>query len=225
MESAEIFSNYFNAQELSVWSFVIDIFIVAVLSSILGQVYVRYGNSLAHKKSLANNFVLLSITTMLVISVVKSSLALSLGLVGALSIVRFRAAIKEPEELTYLFLAISIGLGIGASQRYLTIVAFITIILIIAAKALLTKSNDLKSNLYISLTSKKPIKIDEIVPFLEETTANATLNRYEESKNKSELLFLVNFNSIDDLVLFKERVKKKYANMEITFFEDKGIFN
>ena len=52
-------------------------------------------------------------TTMLIITVVKSSLALSLGLVGALSIVRFRAAIKEPEELAYLFLTIAIGLALG----------------------------------------------------------------------------------------------------------------
>lgn len=59
---------------------------------------------------------------MLVITVVKSSLALSLGLVGALSIIRFRSAIKEPEELTYLFLAISLGLGFGANQTVITII-------------------------------------------------------------------------------------------------------
>ena len=64
---------------------------------------------------------LLAVTTMFIITVVKSSLALSLGLVGALSIVRFRAAIKEPEELTYLFFAISIGLGLGADQRVVTL--------------------------------------------------------------------------------------------------------
>ena len=52
---------------------------------------------------------------------VKSSLALSLGLVGALSIVRFRAAIKEPEELIYLFLTIAAGLGTGAGQIKITI--------------------------------------------------------------------------------------------------------
>ena len=51
----------------------------------------------------------LAIITTLVITVIKFSLALSLGLVGALSIVRFRAAIKEPEELVFLFLIISIG--------------------------------------------------------------------------------------------------------------------
>ena len=59
---------------------------------------------------------MLSLITFLVILIVKSSLALSLGLVGALSIVRFRTPIKEPEELIYLFLAIALGLGYGAGQ-------------------------------------------------------------------------------------------------------------
>ena len=53
----------------------------------------------------------------------KSSLALSLGLVGALSIVRFRTPIKEPEELAYLFISIAMGLGLGANQILATVVA------------------------------------------------------------------------------------------------------
>ena len=57
-------------------------------------------------------------------------MALSLGLVGALSIVRFRAAIKEPEELVYLFLIISIGLACGAGQFQVIIIG-ISIILIL----------------------------------------------------------------------------------------------
>lgn len=51
----------------------------------------------------------------------KSSLALSLGLAGALSIVRFRAAIKDPEELVYLFPCIAVGLALGAELPLLAI--------------------------------------------------------------------------------------------------------
>jgi hypothetical protein len=63
------------------------------------------------------------VTTTLIIRIVRSSPALSLGFVRASSIVRFRAAIKEPEELVFPFLAISIGLGLGAGQALVTIVA------------------------------------------------------------------------------------------------------
>ena len=59
--------------------------------------------------------------------VVKSSLALSLGLVGALSLVRFRTPIKEPEELAHLFLVSAVGLGFGAGQSVVTPIVFLVI--------------------------------------------------------------------------------------------------
>ena len=74
--------------------------------------------------------IVISIVTFLVITVVKSSLALSLGLVGALSIIRFRTPIKEPFELSYLFLSIAIGLGFGAGQVIATAtVVFVLLVL------------------------------------------------------------------------------------------------
>ena len=101
--------------------------LTAVLAHILGLLYKQYGNSLSNRGSFGKNFVMLAVTIMLIITIVKSSLALSLGLVGALSIVRFRTAIKEPEELTFLFLNIAIGLGFGADQKLATIIGFIFI--------------------------------------------------------------------------------------------------
>ena len=62
------------------------------------------------------------------------TMALSLGLVGALSIIRFRAAIKEPEELSYLFLAISVGLGFGAEQTVITMLAFFVMLAILTGR-------------------------------------------------------------------------------------------
>jgi uncharacterized membrane protein YhiD involved in acid resistance len=63
--------------------------------------------------------------------VVKASLALALGLVGALSIVRFRTPIKEPEELLYLFLNIGIAVALGAGQTLAAVVScFVTLLLI-----------------------------------------------------------------------------------------------
>ena len=83
--------------------------------------YRQCNASVSDADSVARIFPLLTMVTIGVIAVVKSSLALSLGLVGALSIVRFRAAIKDPEELVYLFLCIGVGLALGAEQPLLAI--------------------------------------------------------------------------------------------------------
>ncbi|MCA9186060.1 MAG: DUF4956 domain-containing protein, partial [Planctomycetales bacterium] len=85
-----------------------------LLALYLRYIYRRFSQAGSYSDSVTRVFPLLTIVTVAVIAVVKSSLALSLGLVGALSIVRFRAAIKEPEELVYLFLCIAVGLCLGA---------------------------------------------------------------------------------------------------------------
>ena len=92
-------------------NFTVNLLATVILCFVLRQLYIKFSSSLSNKDEFSKNFVILGITTCIVITIVKSSLALSLGLVGALSIVRFRAAIKEPEELVYLFLTITIGLG------------------------------------------------------------------------------------------------------------------
>jgi Domain of unknown function (DUF4956) len=83
--------------------------------------YSKCGPSISDSDSASRVFPLLTLVTIAVIAVVKSSVSLALGLVGALSIVRFRAAIKEPEELVYLFLCIGVGLALGAGLPLLAI--------------------------------------------------------------------------------------------------------
>lgn len=106
-----------------------------VLGHVLGWHYVRYAQVLGNKPKLARVFVWVSATTLLIISVVKVSLALSLGLVGALSIIRFRTPIKEPEELAYLFLAIAIGVGFGADRPWETVLVFVAVLFVVAARS------------------------------------------------------------------------------------------
>ena len=108
------------------------IFLAILSSAILRKLYIIYGRSMNNRVYFGNIFILLTITTCIVITIVKYSLALSLGLVGALSIVRFRAAIKEPEELVFLFLCIAFGIAFGSNQfcRNLLLIAASLVIII-----------------------------------------------------------------------------------------------
>ena len=116
------------------------IFFAAIFGEWIALLFAKFGQSLSNRKAFADNFWLLAVTTTIVIMVVKFSLALSLGLVGALSIVRFRAAIKEPEELIYLFLVISIGIACGAGQiKAAGLVLFISSIIFYARRRWIRK--------------------------------------------------------------------------------------
>ena len=93
---------------------VVYLIVGGILGLFLRFMFRRYSVSASDSDGISRVFPLLVVITTAVIAVVKSSLALSLGLVGALSIVRFRSAIKEPEELVYLFLCVAVGLALGA---------------------------------------------------------------------------------------------------------------
>jgi len=119
---------FFSVDDVSILQTIINLFIGLLLGFILKFHFEKFSSTLSGKRELARVLPFLVLIVCLIISIVKSSLALSLGLVGALSIVRFRTPIKEPEELVYLFMAIAIGLGLGANQFTLTIIATISIL-------------------------------------------------------------------------------------------------
>ena len=106
-ENLDFFIN--NNIQININSFVLSLITAALLSLLVQFFYIKFSSTLSNRIHFSKNFVILGTTTCIIIMIVKNSLALSLGLVGALSIVRFRAAIKEPEELVYLFLIIAIG--------------------------------------------------------------------------------------------------------------------
>ncbi|MFA4991768.1 MAG: DUF4956 domain-containing protein [Candidatus Omnitrophota bacterium] len=227
MNKLQSFQQFLATQsvQVPVASFIINLFIAAFLSFILSRVYIRYGESLSNRRMFARNFMLITMTTMLVIAIVKSSLALSLGLVGALSIVRFRAAIKEPEELAYLFLSIGIGLGFGADQRLITVVAFFIIVGIICLKKFSHKYQD-NQNLYLTISSQGAGKVDldKAVEILKKHCVGLSLKRLDEAKDVMEAAFVVEFRDFNDLKTAKEELQKLKDSVKITFLDNKGIY-
>ena len=94
-----------------------------LLALVIRGLFLRYGASPGDRSRLGNLFPLFTLSTIVVLTVVQVSIPLSLGLLGALSIVRFRSAIKTPEELVYLLSCVSIGLSVGAQHRLLSVAA------------------------------------------------------------------------------------------------------
>lgn len=213
-------TNQFGSGESSILDFIINIFITIILSYIIGLIYSKYGNSLSNRKKLIQTFVLLSVIVMLVITIVKSSLALSLGLVGALSIVRFRTAVKEPEELVYFFLAIAIGLGLGANQRIVTLVGAIIIIIYIIIQNLNAVKNVVQQNLIITIsnTTVKSLDENEIIGILKKYCSKVDLRRLDYVNNSTELSLNVEFSSMESILNAKNDLKK-LGEIQFSFIE------
>jgi len=208
--------------QIVISTFLVNLTLAAVLSFILAKIYVRSGTSLSNREMFSKNFMIITLTTMFIITVVKSSLALSLGLVGALSIVRFRAAIKEPEELAYLFLAISIGLGLGAGQTVITLIAFTSIITFISIFGKFKKVYEHKYMfLTITATEPKELQINEVSSRINKHCTFVDLKRFDDFKDAFEALFQVELESLDKLQNIKNDLRELNKTIGLSFLDNK----
>lgn len=188
-------------------------------------IYKHKSNSLSSKIQISPIIPLLSVITFLVILIVKSSLALSLGLVGALSVIRFRTPVKEPEDLAFLFFAIAIGIGYGATQIYLTSIVFFAIIFIIWF-FLSKKNKNIKNdfNFIIESQTKDKDKIlDEVQKMLNKNSIEGVFVKLEQNKDKFILYFRVSFFSLNSINKIVQELNQKFKDIEFSIYENKVI--
>jgi hypothetical protein len=192
-----------------------------IMSFIVRDFYIKRSFSLTGKMHIGSIIPVLSTVVFLVIVVVKSSLALSLGLVGALSIVRFRTPIKEPEELVYLFLAIAIGLGYAAGQILVTTILSLSILFIIyvwLSNRKIAKTSEY--NLVVKW-AKIDIMFEDILKELTPVVQNLKLVRLDKSHSDNTSVMLIVPDDNSPIEAITNRLLKLDKNMKITFFEAK----
>lgn len=226
MNKTQTLLDLFSTQSLqiSLTLFVANLLLSALLAWILGRVYVKFGTTLSNREQFARNFLLVTTTTMLIITIVKSSLALSLGLVGALSIIRFRAAIKEPEELSYLFLAISVGLGFGAEQTVITTLAFFVMLGILTGRHWVRRREE-RPNLHLTITCPAPTQagLPQILAALNSHATAAGLKRFDQTPELIEASFLVQFDSVSRLDACSQELRKLGDGVRISYLEQNNL--
>ena len=123
------FLNQVNA-DISTTNVLIILLVTSVLGVYLFWVYRMVCKKAFYSKSFAISLVIIALVTSIIIVTIQSSVVISLGMVGALSIVRFRTAIKEPMDLAFLFWAISIGIICGAGLYEIALVGSLVITII-----------------------------------------------------------------------------------------------
>ena len=213
----------FNQAPLSLTALVINLGIGVFLSLLLRWHFKYFGSTLSNRDEFSQVCPFILLTTILIITVVKSSLALSLGLVGALSIVRFRTPIKEPEELAYLFIAIAMGLGLGADQRIPTLVAG-PLILIVMAVFKWSRKESKKKNLYLSLDWREnPGKTENFLTqfnrVIEKHVLISDLRRMDIREGGLEATYFIDVENPDNLSKLVEDLQKTFSGIGVTFID------
>ncbi|MCB2082126.1 MAG: DUF4956 domain-containing protein, partial [Rickettsiales bacterium] len=187
--------------------------------------YLKFARVLAKRDSFAALFPFLVLIITLIITIVKSSLALSLGLVGALSIVRFRTPIKEPEELVYLFMAIAMGLGLGAGQLQATVAASLFILLAVTIIQRVHKP-EFEQHMFLSLDwvgKKKKLTIEQLNEVIKTHIPVFELRRVDSNGTDISASYMVPVKHAGQLQAVLSDIEKKYSGMEITVIDQHRI--
>ncbi len=223
MDNVLALKNVITAQpdQLNILSVLFNFIVCVIMAFVLRKFYVERSFSLTGKTHIGSILPILSAVVFLVIMVVKSSLALSLGLVGALSIVRFRTPIKEPEELVYLFMAIALGLGYGAGYTLLTTV-IVSLILMMVYLWL--------SNRDVAVTNEYNLVINWFSEQVTFSTLSEQIGKYSDSLKLVRLdsapehntaVFLLVPNNETNIDTIINNLRGHDPDLKMTFYEAK----
>ena len=223
-------SNFFLNEnvEINLTTFAFNLITVVILTYLIKLIYNKYSQSLSNKDYFSKNFVVLGITTCLVITIVKSSLALSLGLVGALSIVRFRAAIKEPEELVYLFLIIAAGLGCGAGQIKIVVtgILFSLIIIYVYYLFLSKKKIEYSEIVNLAIIIDQNIQEQEILKIIDKLKSIATELTFvsmSKTENNTSLNIDIRPKKFEEIIKITDTIKEKFQKSKIIIARNNNL--
>ncbi len=177
MSFNDVFKSSFleSVSEFSVLDTILALCLALLIGLFIFVIYKKTLTGVMYSSSFALTLVGLSLVTTLVILAVTSNVVLSLGMVGALSIVRFRTAIKEPVEIVFLFWAIAVGIVLGAGLIPLALIgsAMIGLILLFFA------NRKIKDNPYILVVNCRD---EEAESFLQEILKKETQHYITKSK-------------------------------------------
>ena len=166
------------------------------------------------QKSYAISLAMASLVTTLVIISVSGNLILSLGMVGALSIVRFRTAVKDPLDVVYMFWAISIGIANGVAFYSISITGTIFIAL------LLFLANSYKSNStsYLLIVHQSPNSYSDLTDILEKNVKRYRVRSRISKKDAEEATIEIKIspNNVDALL---QELKTKETISDATVVE------
>jgi|SaaInlStandDraft_4_1057021.scaffolds.fasta_scaffold37611_3 uncharacterized membrane protein YhiD involved in acid resistance len=219
-----------SGDQLAVTSLLVNLLIGLFLALIIRYHFRRFGSTLSNREEFAQVFPFVLLTTILIITIVKFSIALSLGLVGALSIVRFRTPIKEPEELAYLFISIAAGLGLGANQVMATVLSVITILLSMAVLKNKWKADHSKTNnLFVSLSfdkdkmENKDNVFNKVNAVASSICTNVNLRRYDIDASSINLMYLMTFKDSESIDSLTKKIVELYPNASINYLDQSNL--
>ena len=192
-------SDYFLSQfeNLTPWKIAIGLGMGCLVGLIIAFVYKRCYRGVLYSPTFAMTLMMLTLITTPVVMCIKSDIALSMGMVGALSIVRFRTAVKDPMDTAYMFWALTMGILLGAELYVHALAVVLCIGLILMLMTFVRFRNP---NSYLLVVHYDDYAEQEITQLLRRTVRQRKLRSKTVTRSGAEMTVEVRLDSKQDLV-------------------------
>lgn len=200
-------SNYIeNFTSFSLIDTILAMVLAVAIGFFINFVYRKTFNGVMYSSSFGTSLVAMCVTTTFVILAVTSNVVLSLGMVGALSIVRFRTAVKEPIEIAYLFWAIAVGIVVGAGMFPLAVFGSVLIGLIL----MIFVNKKASDNPYILVVNcENDAAEKQVMDYVKDKVKKAVIK--SKTISKSGLEFTLEVRLKDDTTAFVNDISEMNA--------------
>jgi hypothetical protein len=178
-------------QTLTVSDILLGLFASLICAIIISYSYKNAYQGVLYQKSFNLALILISLITTGVIMVISGNLILSLGMVGALSIVRFRSAIKDPLDIVFMFWAVFVGIANGVANIKVSFTTTIIIFLIM----MIVKKFPLTTKSFLLIVKCNPESEDELINIISKNCKKFYLKSKNINNSQLELIFEANINN------------------------------
>jgi len=184
-------------------------------------IYLKYSNTVSNKKIISNLFFIFGISIYLIVVTIKSSIVLSLGLVGALSIIRFRTAIKEPEQIIYFLFITGIAISTAAESFIFPLLSVLSLFLyVIILDQRISKSHFSQNDqIIIECKSIDNSIIEQMIDDLNKEGVNVEIQSIRKEINQVVIVLKLSDFFINHLEFVESFLKeRKVLDIKIQFF-------
>lgn len=187
---------------------VTSMLVALALGLIMYFTYYLTFQGVSYNKKINTTLLLLSMITAMVMNIIGSSVALSLGMVGALSIVRFRTAIKDPRDTAYIFWAICIGLGVGTDNYYIVTIGTVIVAVVAIISSFIIKIEES----YLLVVRCTNLSSEKVRMKIFENYRACKLRSQTTINNDTEMIYQIKLKNKEDINKYEELRKIRGVN-------------
>lgn len=179
--------------------------IAAVIGILISQLYKSTHRGLNYEHTFMASLVLMAPIITLVMLYIRGDLVLSIGLIGSLSIVRFRTAIKDTRDMIFIFWVIAVGLGSGTYNWSVVLISSLFIMLIVVALYYFRYGHSENKDFVLSFSGHLPLAKDQVHEIIKRYTVNARMRSHEVEGENWEIIYELHLvemssNTADELI-------------------------